>query len=51
MVRLEIFQGISKKINEWFGLTEKAAGSLQTNPFANKPLQITNSYPAYCNAK
>ena len=50
MVRLEIFKRISKRNHERFGLTEKAAGSLQTDPFANKPLQSTNSRPAYCNA-
>ena len=40
MVRLEIFQRISKKIHELFGLTEKAAGSLQTDPFATSHSRV-----------
>ena len=48
MVRLEIFQRIGKKIHAWFSLTEKAAGSLRRDSFANKLLQSTNSRPACC---
>ena len=33
-VRWEIFQRMSKKFHGWFDLTDKAAESLQTDPFA-----------------